>query len=74
MKRTFAAATASTLMGLAVTTAASAAMARPTAPTATLRVVPWWTYQDGGSLLIKVTGTTKPGKYEILLLCADKHN
>jgi hypothetical protein len=94
LKRTFAAAiaavTASTSMGL----------------TATLRVVPRWTYQDGGklaviagcsqrgdvrvisskllprpvrmskggSLLIKVTGKTKPGKYEIVLLCADKHN
>jgi hypothetical protein len=94
LKRTFAAAvaavTASTSMGL----------------TATLRVVPRWTYQNGGklaviagcsqrgdvrvisskllprpvrmskggSLLIKVTGKTKPGKYEIVLLCADKHN
>lgn len=110
MKRTFAAAaaavTASTSMWLTATVAASAAMARPAALTATLRVVPSWTYQDGGklaviagcsqrgdvrvisstllprpvrmskggSLLIKVTGKTKPGKYEIVLLCEDKHN
>jgi hypothetical protein len=87
--------------------AAGAAVARPAAPTpsATLRVVPRWTYQDGGklaviagcsqrgdvgvisskllprpvrmskgkSLLIKVTGKTKPGKYTIVLLCEDKH-
>jgi hypothetical protein len=93
-------------MWLTATTAASAAVARPAALTATLRVVPRWTYQDGGklaviagcsqrgdvrvisskllprpvrmskggSLLIEVTGKTKPGKYEIVLLCEDKHN
>ena len=27
----------------------------------------------GRNLLIKVTGKTKPGKYEIVLLCEDKH-
>ena len=75
-------------------------------PAATLRVVPWWIYQDGGklaviadssqrgdvrvisskllprpvrmskgsSLLIKITGKTKPGKYAIALRCEDKHN
>lgn len=110
MKRTFAVAvaavTAGTSMWLTATTAASAAVARPAALTATLRVVPRWTYQDGGklaviagcsqrgdvrvisskllprpvrmskggSLLIEVTGKTKPGKYEIVLLCEDKHN
>ena len=94
MKRTFAAAVA------AVTASTSVWL------TATLRVVPRWTYQDGGklaviagcsqrgdvpvisskllpwpvrmskgrSLLIKVTGKTKPEKYEIVLLCEDKHN
>ena len=98
MTRTFAAAVA------AVT--ASAAMAKPAAPTATLRVVPRRTYQDGGklaviagcsqrgdvrvisskllpwpvrmskgsSLLVKITGKTKPEKYAISLLCEDKHN
>ena len=44
MKRTFAAAvaavTASTSMWLTATMTASAAMAKPAAPTATLRVVP----------------------------------
>ena len=110
MKRTFAAAvaavTASTSMWLTATMTASAAMAKPAAPAATLRVVPWWIYQDGGklaviadssqrgdvrvisskllprpvrmskgsSLLIKITGKTKPGKYAIALRCEDKHN
>jgi hypothetical protein len=82
LKRTFAAAVAavmaSTSMWLTATMAASVAMARPAALAATLRVVPRWTYQDGGSkgrsLLIKVTGKTRPGKYEIVLLCEDKHN
>ena len=94
MKRTFAVAVA------AVTASTSVWL------TATLRVVPRWTYQDGGklaviagcsqrgdvpvisskllprpvrmskgrSLLIKVTGKTKSEKYEIVLLCEDKHN
>ena len=94
MKPTFAAAVA------AVTASTSVWL------TATLRVVPRWTYQDGGklaviagcsqrgdvrvigsrllprpvrmskgsSLLIKITGKTKPGKYAIALLCEDKHN
>src|SRR6185437_6398496 len=109
LKRTFAAAvaavTASTSMWLTATMAASAAMAKPAAPTATLRVVPRWTYQDGGklaviagcsqrgdvrvisskllprpvrmskgSLLIKIAGKTKPGKYAIALLCEDEHH
>jgi len=110
LKRTFAAAvaavTASTSMWLTATMTASAAMAKPAAPAATLRVVPWWIYQDGGklaviadssqrgdvrvisskllprpvrmskgsSLLIKITGKTKPGKYAIALRCEDKHN
>ena len=110
MKRTFAAAvaavTASTSMWLTATMAASAAMAKPAAPIATLRVVPRWTFQDGGklaviagcsqrgdvrvissrllpqpvrmsegsSLLIKITGKTKPGRYAIALRCEDKHN
>src|SRR5882724_8667538 len=119
LKRTIAAAiaaaiaavTAGTSMWLAASaagaaTAAGATAARPgPPPSATLRVVPGWTYQDGGklaviagcsqrgdvrvigskllprpvrmskgkSLLIKVTGKTKPGKYTIVLLCADKH-
>jgi hypothetical protein len=110
LKRTFAVAvaavTAGTSMWLTATMAASAVMARPAALTATLRVVPGWTYQDGGklaviagcsqrgdvrvisskllprpvrmskggSVLIKVTGKTEPGKYKIVLLCEDKHN
>ena len=92
-------------MWLTATMTASAAMAKPAAPAATLRVVPWWIYQDGGklaviadssqrgdvrvisskllprpvrmskgSLLVKITGKTKPGKYAIALLCEDKHN
>jgi len=28
----------------------------------------------GSSLLIKITGKTKPGKYAIALLCEDKHH
>jgi hypothetical protein len=28
----------------------------------------------GSNLLIKVTGKTQPGQYDIVLLCADKHN
>jgi hypothetical protein len=28
----------------------------------------------GSSLLTKITGKTKPGKYAIALLCEDKHN
>ena len=109
LKRTFAAAVAaeaaSTSMWLTATMAASAAMAKPAAPTATLLVVPRWTYQDGGklaviagcsqrgdvrvisskllprpvrmskgSLLVKIAGKTKPGKYAIALLCEDEHN
>src|SRR5690348_17246123 len=44
-------------MGLAATTAASAATARPAppAPSATLRVVPRWTYQGGGKLAVIVS-------------------
>jgi hypothetical protein len=117
LKRTFTAAvaavTAGTSMWLAATTTATAATAAAAAavtpgtpdPSATLRVVPGWTYEDGGklaviagcskrgdvrfigskllpgpvrmstgrSLLIKVVGKTKPGKYTIALLCEDKH-
>jgi len=92
-------------MWLTATMAASAAMAKSVAPAATLRVMPRWTYQDGGklaviagcsqrgdvrvisskllprpvrmskgSLLVKITGKTKPGKYAIALRCEDKHN
>ena len=68
MKRTFA--------------AASAAMARPAGCTqrGDVRVISSKLLprpvrmSKGGSLLIKVTGKTKPGKYEIVLLCEDKHN
>ena len=55
MKRTFAAViaavTASTSIWL---TAAATAVARPAAaePSATLRVVPAWTYQDGGKIAV----------------------
>jgi hypothetical protein len=63
MKRTFfaavvAAVTASTQIWLAgpeTATAATAATARPrppAAPSATLRVVPKWTYQDGGKIAV----------------------
>ena len=77
MKRTIAAAvaavTASTSMWLAATTtasattAASAAMARPArpAPSATPRVVPSWTYQDGGKLAV-VAGCSQPGDARVI--------
>ena len=39
-------------MWLTATMTASAAMAKPAAPAATLRVVPWWIYQDGGKLAV----------------------
>jgi uncharacterized protein (DUF2147 family) len=56
LKRTFAAAVAavmaSTSMWLTAMMAATAAMAKPAAPTGTLRVVPRWTYQDGGKLAV----------------------
>jgi hypothetical protein len=59
MKRTFAAAvaavTACTSIWLAGTEAASATAARPKplpSPSATLRVVPKWTYQGGGKLAV----------------------
>jgi hypothetical protein len=62
--------------------AASAAMARPAGCTqrGDVRVISSKLLprpvrmSKGGSLLIKVTGKTKPGKYEIVLLCEDKHN
>ena len=71
MKRTFAAAvaavTASTSMCLAATMAASAAMARPapSAPGATLRVVPRWTYQGGGRLAV-ITGCSQRGDARVI--------
>ena len=59
MKRTFAAVvaavTASTSIWLAGAEAATAATARPKPPpppSATLRVVPKWTYQDGGKIAV----------------------
>ena len=71
MKRTFAAAvaavTASTSMFLAATMAAGAAMARPvpSAPSATLRVVPRWTYQGGGRLAV-ITGCSQRGDTRVI--------
>ena len=71
MKRTFAAAvaavTASTLMCLAATMEGSAAMARPapSAPSATLRVVPGWTYQGGGKLAV-ITGCSQRGDARVI--------
>ena len=69
MKRTFAAAvaavTASTSMWLTATMAASAAMAKPAAPTATLRVVPRWTYQDGGKLAV-IAGCSQRGDVRVI--------
>jgi hypothetical protein len=57
MKRIFAAAvaavTASASIWLATAEAAAAAAARPPlTPSATLRVVPKWTYQDGGKIAV----------------------
>ena len=69
MKRTFAAAvaavTASTSMWLTATMAASAAMAKPAAPTATLLVVPRWTYQDGGKLAV-IAGCSQRGDVRVI--------
>jgi len=71
LKRTFAAAvaavTACTSMCLAATMAASAAMARPTpsAPSATLRVVPRWTYQGGGKLAV-IAGCSRRGDAHVI--------
>ena len=69
MKRTFAAAvaavTASTSMWLTATMVASAAMAKPAAPTATLRVVPRWTYQDGGKLAV-IAGCSQRGDVRVI--------
>ena len=68
MKRTFfaavvAAVTASTQIWLAgpeTATAATAARPRlPAAPSATLRVVPKWTYQDGGKIAVIVACSTR---------------
>jgi hypothetical protein len=56
MKRTFAAVIAVVTAGTSISLAAAgAAAARPgtaPAPTATLRVVPAWTYQDGGKIAV----------------------
>ena len=77
MKRTFAAAiaavTASTAMWLTATMAASAATAAsataarpgPSAPSATLRVVPRWTYQDGGKLAV-IARCSKRGDIRVI--------
>ena len=71
MKRTFAAAvaavTASTSMCLAATMPASAATARPapSAPSATLRVVPRWTYQGGGRLAV-IAGCSQRGDARVV--------
>lgn len=71
LKRTFAAAvaavTASTSMWLTATLAASAAVARPapSAPSATLRVVPRWTYQGSGKLAV-ITGCSQRGDARVI--------
>lgn len=69
MKRTFAAAvaavTASTSMWLTATMAASAAMAKSVAPAATLRVMPRWTYQDGGKLAV-IAGCSQRGDVRVI--------
>ena len=69
LKRTFAAAvaavTASTSMWLTATMAASAAMAKPASPSATLRVVPGWTYQDGGRLAV-IAGCSQRGDVRVI--------
>lgn len=71
MKRSFAAAvaavTASTSMCLAATMAASGAMARPAppAPSATLRVVPRWTYQGSGRLAV-IAGCSQRGDARVI--------
>ena len=71
MKRTFAGAvaavTASTSMWLTATMAASAAAARPAppAPSATLRVVPGWTYQGGGKLAV-ITDCSQRGDTRVI--------
>jgi len=77
LKRTFAAAiaavTASTAMWLTATMAASAATAAsataarpgPSAPSATLLVVPRWTYQDGGKLAV-IAGCSKRGDIRVI--------
>jgi hypothetical protein len=60
-----AAVTAGTSMSLTATMAASAVMARPAAPTATLRVVPRWTYQDGGKLAV-IAGCSQRGDIRVI--------
>ena len=71
LKRSFAAAvaavTASTSMCLAATMAASGAMARPAppAPSATLRVVPRWTYQGSGRLAV-IAGCSQRGDARVI--------
>ena len=71
MKRSFAAAvaavTASTSMCLAATMAASGAMARPAPPalSATLRVVPRWTYQGSGRLAV-IAGCSQRGDARVI--------
>ncbi len=68
LKRTFAAAVAAgTSMCLAATLAASAATARPapSAPSATLRVVPRWTYQGGGKLAV-IVGCSQRGDARVI--------
>jgi len=71
LKRTFAVAiaavTASTSMWLAATTTATAAAARPGPPdpSATLRILPGWTYQDGGKLAV-TAGCSQPGDVRVI--------
>ena len=54
-------------MGLTATMAASAALAKAAAPTATLRVVPGWTYRDGGTLAV-IAGCSQRGDVRVISL------
>ena len=75
MKRTIAAAiaavTAGTSIWLAASAAGAATAAGPTAarpgppPSATLRVVPGWTYQDGGKLAV-IAGCSQRGDVRVI--------
>jgi len=79
LKRTIAAAiaaaiaavTAGTSMWLAASAAGAATAAGPTAarpgppPSATLRVVPGWTYQDGGKLAV-IAGCSQRGDVRVI--------
>jgi hypothetical protein len=72
LKRTIAAAIAAVTAGTSMWLAASAAGAAPAAgataatpPSATLRVVPGWTYQDGGKLAV-IAGCSQPGDVRVI--------